>query len=179
LPAFANLAKFRRNRFNFTAFLFSGGWMLYRKQYKIGSIITAIITALYLLMTYVSVNFTAPLLSSLLQQIGVNINTASPTPAQTVQVTELLMQKSAEQILLFFVPSIIMLILFAIMLIVGFNGNKWYLKNSIDKIKQIQEQAPDTAGAAIQLQEQGGVNAALAICLLVCYLIVTYLPSLL
>jgi hypothetical protein len=89
------------------------------------------------------------------------------------------MQKPAEQILLFFVPSIIMLVLFAIMLIVGFNGNKWYLKNSIDKIKQIQEQAPDTAGTAIQLQEQGGVNTALAVSLLVCYLIVTYLPSLL
>ena len=31
-----------RNRFNFSAFLFSGGWMLYRKQYKIGSVITAV-----------------------------------------------------------------------------------------------------------------------------------------
>ena len=41
LPTFFNLRRYRRNRFNFCAFLCSGGWMLYRKQYKTGAIVTA------------------------------------------------------------------------------------------------------------------------------------------
>jgi len=176
LPAFVNLKKFSTNRFNFSAFLFSGGWLLYRKQYKIGSIIAAIITTLYLISTYVSVSFSEPLLASLLKQVGASSDTLSPTYTQMIQVSELLIQQPALQIFLFFVPTMILVIEFVIMLIVGFNGNKWYLTHCVNKVNQIHQTAPESVSAAIQLQEQGGVNAPLAICLLVCYMIVTYMP---
>jgi len=177
LPVFMNLDKFRKGRFNFSAFLFSGGWMLYRKQYKIGSIITSILVALFLISTYVSLNFSAPLYDSLLQQAGITTDTVSYTYAQLVQVSELLSQQPPLQVFLFCVPSLIAIIQFIIMLIVGFNGNKWYLKHCIGTMNQIHEAAPNPADSAVQLQEKGGVNTALAICLLICYMIILYLPS--
>ncbi|WP_444659823.1 RING finger protein [Caproiciproducens sp. R2] len=177
LPVFLNLKRFHRNRFNFSAFLFSGGWMLYRKQYRIGSVITAVMTVLYLISTYVSLNFSMPLLESLMQQQGISIDTVSPTYSQLLQVSEQLAQQPVQQILLFCVPTIIALIQIAIMLVVGFNGNKWYLNHCIGKIEQIHRHTPEATLAAIQLQEQGGVNTSLAIGLLICYMIVFYLPQ--
>lgn len=177
LPVFMNLHRFRRNRFNFSAFLFSGGWMLYRKQYKIGSVITAIMTVLYLISTYVSLNFSMPLLETLMQQQGISIDTVSPTYSQLLQVSELLAQQPVQQILLFCVPTIIAIVQIIIMLVVGFNGNKWYLKHCVSKIEQIHQHTPEATLAAIQLQEQGGVNTSLAIGLLICYMIVFYLPQ--
>jgi len=177
LPVFLNAKRMGRNRFNFSAFLFSGGWMLYRKQYKIGSVITAVMTILYLISTYVSVNFSMPLLESLLQQQGITMDTVSPTYSQLLQVSELITQQPIQQVLLFCVPTIIAAIQIIIMLIVGFNGNKWYLKHCVNKIEQIHHENPEATRAAIQLQEQGGVNTSLAICLLICYMIVIYLPQ--
>lgn len=40
LSVFRNIKSFGRSKFNFSAFLFSGGWLLYRKQYKAGIITT-------------------------------------------------------------------------------------------------------------------------------------------
>ena len=37
-----------KNKFNFIAFLLSGPWMLYRKQYKYGTIVTVIMFALFI-----------------------------------------------------------------------------------------------------------------------------------
>nr|WP_319488530.1 RING finger protein [uncultured Caproiciproducens sp.] len=177
LPSFLKLKRFNRNRFNFSAFLFSGGWMLYRKQYKTGSVITAIMSVMYLISTYVSVHFSMPLFESLLQQQGIAADTVSPTYSQLLQVSELIAQQPVQQILLFCVPTFIAIIQIIIMLIVGFNGNKWYLKHCISKIEQIHQETPEATRAAIRLQEQGGVNTSLAICLLICYMIVIYLPQ--
>ena len=42
MPVFRYMKQTRRNKFNFSAFLFSGAWMLYRKQYRYGAIVTAV-----------------------------------------------------------------------------------------------------------------------------------------
>lgn len=177
LPIFMRLKRFRKNRFNFSAFLFSGGWMLYRKQYKIGTIITAIMVVLQLLSTYVSMYFSVPMLQELLQQQGYALGSSAPTYEQMFEVSELLLQLPAQQIFLFCVPSILLLIKFIIMLVVGFNGNKWYLDNCIEKVNQIQKNSSDSIKTSIQFKEQGGVNTSLAICMMICYLIVMYLPQ--
>jgi hypothetical protein len=178
LPVFMNLNKFKTNRFNFSAFLFSGGWMLYRKQYKLGSIIASIMVALLLASAYVSLYFAAPLEQSLFQQVGITSDTVSFTYAQLMQVSELLAQQPVSQILLFCIPPMIAIIQFIVMLIVGFNGNKWYMKHCVEKVSQIHESTTHPTEATILLQEQGGVNAALAICLLICYMIIVYIiPS--
>ena len=46
LPVFVNRERYGRRRFHFCAFLCTGGWLLYRKQYKLGALITAIMAVL-------------------------------------------------------------------------------------------------------------------------------------
>jgi Protein of unknown function (DUF2628). len=178
LPTFMNQRKFGHNRFNFSAFLFSGGWMLYRKQYRLGTIITSVMAALYLLSMYVTVTFTSPLYSSLMQQAGIASDSFSPTYAQLLQMSELLYQQTWDKIIWFCLPTFISIIQFVIMLITGFNGNKWYLKHCVKKVEKIRQETQTTAENAIRLQEEGGVNTALAICLLICYMIISvYIPN--
>lgn len=44
--------------------------------------------------------------------------------------------------------------------------------------KMTREENPDPSDYAVRLQLHGGVNTSLAICLLICYMIVVYLPQL-
>ncbi len=177
LPVFMDFQRFQRNRFNFSGFLFSGGWMLYRKQYKLGSIITSIMGLLILISTYVSVTYTLPMEQALFSQVGATADSASITYDQIWQASALLAQKPPEQILLFFIPPIITIIQFAIMIIVGIYGNRWYLQHCIDTIHQIQGETKNPTEVSILLQEKGGINTPLAFCLLICYMILMYIPT--
>ncbi len=178
LPAFMNSSKFGRNRFNFSAFLFSGGWMLYRKQYKLGAILTAVMVALYLISSFVSVFYVMPILQPLMQQVGIASDAVSPTYEQMMQMSEMLLQQPIQQLMLVFVPTIILIVQIVIMIVVGFNANRWYMKHCVEKVRQIREKTKDPSETAVQLQEQGGVNTALAISLLICFMILMYIPSL-
>ena len=178
IPAFVNRKRYHRNRFNFSAFLCSGGWMLYRKQYKWGAIFTGIMLLIYVLSTFISYRFVTPIIMDLMQQVGVDINAAYPTMEQSVQFMALLMQQAPWQIFLVWAPSLLSLLRFALMLFVGFNGNRMYMNHCIRKIRTLREENPDPSDYAVRLQLHGGVNTSLAICLLICYMIVVYLPQL-
>ena len=178
IPAFVNRKRYHRNRFNFSAFLCSGGWMLYRKQYKWGAIFTGIMLLIYVLSTFISYRFATPIIMDLMQQVGVDINAAYPTMEQSVQFMSLLMQQAPWQIFLVWAPSLLSLLRFALMLFVGFNGNRMYMNHCIRKIRTLREENPDPSDYAVRLQLHGGVNTSLAICLLICYMIVVYLPQL-
>lgn len=176
LPVFMELKRFGHNRFNFSAFLFSGGWMLYRKQYKLGAILTFIMVALSLGSTYISTFWVMPFMQPLMQQVGIT-GDAMATTEQISQLYALLLQQPNSNIVLLSIPSIILIIQFVIMLVVGANGNRWYLKHCVSKISKIREETQMPAEMAVRLQEQGGVNAALAICLLICFMIIMYIPG--
>ena len=71
LPVFTNQKKFRKNRFNFCAFLCTGGWMLYRKQYKLGAILTVVMAGLYFLALYCNMA-SENLILRLMSQAGID-----------------------------------------------------------------------------------------------------------
>lgn len=175
LPAFRNLKTYRKNRFNFCAFLFSGGWMLYRKQYKWGSLITALMFALFIGYTYISNVWTAPLLQQLYVEVGADPNAVTISNQQALAVFDLLKQ-DPHDMLIFLAPIAIMGVMFVIMVLVGLRGNRMYMNHCLKTIHKIRtEQLPD-AEYNVQLQTQGNVNIPLSICLLICYLIVTWIP---
>ena len=62
-----------RNKFSFSAFLFSGAWMLYRKQYKQGAVITGLMLVIYLLYLSSSIFVATPALMSLMEQAGMDV----------------------------------------------------------------------------------------------------------
>ena len=149
--------------------------MLYRKQYKWGSLITALMFALFIGYTYISNVWTAPLLQQLYVEVGADPNAVTISNQQALAVFDLLKQ-DPHDMLIFLAPIAIMGVMFVIMVLVGLRGNRMYMNHCLKTIHKIRtEQLPD-AEYNVQLQTQGNVNIPLSICLLICYLIVTWIP---
>lgn len=70
--------------------------MLYRKQYKAGSIITALMFALYIAYTYVSAVWTNPMIQQLFVQVGADPNAVSISNQQAMAVFQLLAQNRSK-----------------------------------------------------------------------------------
>ncbi len=178
LPVFMNYKRNRRNRFNFCAFFCTGGWFLYRKQYKWGAILTGIMVLIYGLSTYFSY-MSQDILMQLMSQAGFSNDMSILAAGQPYsELRDLLLQQSFWTQITIFLPHILGLLQFVLMLIIGFNANKMYLKHCVRKIRRIHEMCPAPEEKAVQLQNQGGVNTAIAVCMLICYMILFYLPNL-
>ena len=176
LTVFFNIKKRNKSRFSFSAFLFSGGWLLYRKMYKLGAVLTSLMALLFITNTVVSLNYATPLLIQLYEQAGVSI-AAYPSYEELIRVTELVYQLDAGSIFLLFTPLITVISQLGIMLYCGLNANRLYYKHSIENIRCLRTQYPMQADYDKSLQENGGVNVSLALCLLICYSIIIYLPN--
>ena len=70
MPVFRHIKHTGKNKFNFTAFLFSGPWMLFRKQYKYGTLVTVLMFALYTAFQCSLYLGAYPVLVDLMGQIG-------------------------------------------------------------------------------------------------------------
>lgn len=57
IRVFHNIKEFNRSRFSFCAALFAGGYLLYRKMYKIGALLTALQLGLMILSTYITIRY--------------------------------------------------------------------------------------------------------------------------
>ena len=120
-----------KNKFNFSAFLFSGAWMLYRKQYKYGAIVTAIMFALFIALQAVCYLVWLPMYTQLAQQAGVDLTTqAGITTEQSIVISQLLAQDPLS-LFCFYLPLVIVAAMLVVMLIVGFRGNKMYMLSLI------------------------------------------------
>lgn len=175
LRVFANIRDNNRSKFNFAAFLFSGGYMLYRKMYKIGVIFTCIVGAL----------IAGSILVQTLPVFGwMDIYKAAVANIGDVGMVEFYSQLSVEisklpfiQQFIFFLPSVLSLLKWVFMFIAGNIANRAYFKDTIQKIKKIKEDTKDNQQQKNQLlQTKGGVNTVVAIVLFVCLIIINYVP---
>lgn len=177
LPVFMRISHVNQSRFNFAAFLFSGGWMLYRKLYKIGAVLTCLMAALFFGNTFVSLNYSTPILLSLYEKVGASTD-VYPSYSQLIQMSELLYRMDPLSVFLFFLPIVFMALEFAIMLFCGIRGTRIYYENCVKTVQEIRAEAQTPAQGDQMLQERGGVNVSLAVCLLICYSLLVYLPNL-
>lgn len=173
MPVFRYMKSTRKNKFSFTAFLFTGPWMLYRKQYKIGSIITFLMFLLYGTASLSLQLIFRPLYSQALKDLGIDLATAANlTASQNAQVMETLRSNPWS-----FLPFLCLGGMLIVMIIIGFTGNKLYMKHCVRTIQKIkQTQGGGDVSAAIETK--GGVNLSIAITMLVCYMILTNVPGL-
>lgn len=178
LPVFTNQKKFRKNRFNFCAFLCTGGWMLYRKQYKLGAILTVVMAGLYFLALYCNMA-SENLILRLMSQAGIDLSAMTPSSAQLMQFGALLMEQPVDQLILVFLPRIINVVQLVIMIVVGFRANRIYMKFCTTKIKTIYKEFPEASDRDVQMRAHGGVNTPLAVGLMIAYMIAVYVPQLL
>ncbi|WP_404352037.1 RING finger protein [Caproicibacterium sp. XB2] len=170
LPVFVNAVKFHKRRFNFAAFLLGGAWMLYRKLYRLGAILTVIVLALEITGQFLTARFSNPLLLQIMNSLGFS-STTSLSMQQMYQVAGKVMQLPAGQQALFFLPEIMPIAVLVIHIIIGCTANKMYRKHCVGIVKEIDASATDENEAMIQYQEKGGVSIVWLTIALVCSLI--------
>ncbi len=178
LPVFANQQKYGRRRFNFCAFLCTGGWMLYRKQYKLGAILTAVMAAIYLVSLYCS-TVTSDMILQLMSQAGMDSNQAALyLTFNAEQFWQLLFQEPPDRVALVFLPLALRVVQLVIMVVVGFKANRVYMNFCTKKVQAVYQGFPEPSDRELQLRSRGGVNTPLAVCLMIAYMMITYAPML-
>jgi hypothetical protein len=174
LPLFRDMKLFGRNRFNFSSFLFSGMWMLYRKQYRVGAIFAAAMGALTFLYFYIS-SLCYPAYLRLMEEAGiVGATLYGISGAQWMRLSELIYALPAQQQVLLALPGLLLLVKFILMLVAGFIGNRLYLKFCLSRVGQIRRESSQPGAVAARLQEEGGVNMAFAVVCCICFLILSF-----
>ncbi len=177
MAAFRYIKQSGRNKFNFSAFLFSGVWMLYRKQNKWGAIITGLMAALYILFQAACSWVYLPTLLGLAEQAGIDLGSTAMTNEQIWQVSALATQDTFTYLKLMS-PLIVLGVMFIIMIISGVRGNKMYLKHCVSTVRTV-KQNQDDGDPDMTLDAQGGVNSIVAVCFGIAYfLLSTLLPML-
>ncbi len=179
MPVFRYLNQTRRNKFNFSAFLFSGAWLLYRKQYKSGAVVTGLMFAIYLLFLCTFWLVSWPTLSALASQAGVDLTqTLTLTNEQILAMSSLLSQDLASYLKII-LPFLCLGALLIFMIVIGVRGNKMYLKHCVRTVRLVKAEGCD-GDPNMTLDAKGGVNAAVSVCVTVCYVLIrNVLPMLL
>lgn len=177
LRVFSDIRDYNKSRFNFSAFLFSGAYMLYRKMYKLGALFTCIVGLLVL----------APILIETLPFFGwEDILVEASSNLGQVDVVGYYSQLSENigtmpfiKQFIFYLPFILSLLKWVFMFIAGAIANKAYFKDAVKKIKKVKQQnITDERELSRRIQIAGGVNTLSTIVILICYIIVNYIPFL-
>lgn len=196
LPTFAKIKRLDKGRFNFCAFLFTGAWYLYRKQYVKGTILAFLYVAIEIGMMITSSLFTAPLMNEAAQYFG-----GTSYISGFDYITWVYNHKSFGDVILTLLPEILLAVMIAVRVICGLRGNRSYYKNAVAKVKKIKkgegipsdnisgkeeeektenEEIPEaeklSPGLSQKLKEAGGVNKAVAWMCFACYLILSFAP---
>lgn len=172
IRVFSNIKNFNRSKFNFAAAIFTGGYLLYRKMYKLGAIFASIQLLLLIVESYITIAY-----SSLFTDF-VSVYANSGNMADLVNgFYQYMGGLSAAQILMLYLPTLIDIIRIVLMVVMGVCTNRMYMKHCIRQINLIKQNAAVGENPEATLQTKGGVNTALAVSLLVAYLVILYLPN--
>ena len=162
MPVFRYIKQTGKNKFNGSAFLFSGAWMLYRKQYKLGAIITSLMFFLYLAFQGAFLLLAYPTMAALAIQAGYDpAELYLFTDEQIRAISALAMQNSGD-VLKIMSPLLVLVLIFICMLVIGVRGNKMYLKHCVSTVRAVKEEGAD-GDPGMTLQEQGGVSPTVAL----------------
>lgn len=168
ITIFNNINKFSKSRFNFCAMLFGGGYLLFRKMYKIGSIITAIQTAMIILYFYLDYYIASSnSYKKIFDALSKNDYNAYALYLSDLSGNELLI------ILLFAILAFMILIMG---IVIGCCANRMYYKHCKKQITKIKHDVENPKECSEILTKKGGVNLLLGISLWVTYIILSYMP---
>lgn len=178
VSAFDRIKK-KSNRFNFSAAIFSGVWMLYRKQYKLGSVICALNLLIFALQYYLSFTFSLPIIKTAMEQLKISADINGLTMEQYAKIGEYICTLPTNQQLLYATPYIASFLFLILAVVMGIVGNKLYYKHCIAKIKEIKansdkEHLPQE-NLPLQLNSKGGVNMIVVMVFLLFYLVTRFL----
>lgn len=164
---FKRIHDMNRSRFNFAAFLFSGGWFLYRKQYLLGTILTILFG-----ICLGGYAVTAPHCYKALADFA---NTIGATN-EYVLYNEIL-KLPFDEAMTMLASGFFQLARYIIMIISGFIANRCYYKHVVKKVKKAKENYKTNLEIDAHLESTGGVDKLLGNVLLIAYFILSILPN--
>ena len=131
--------------------------------------------------------------ASVLNTVAQNLNQAYPRGYTVMDFFNAICQLPFDQGLIAILPYALSFLNFVIMLIIGFTANRSYYKFVIKRIKAIKSEQSIAITNGVsddsqvyesnkkklneKLMEKGGTNNALAVCLLICDMLLSFLPQ--
>lgn len=166
LRIFNVITKYNNSRFNFSAFIFSGMFFLYRKMLVLGGIFSFLLIGLTVAEAYVQM---LPAYQNVYSSLLSAMNTGQYISLFNIPGV------STQEIMFALLPGIFGIIKLVLMIVSGAIANRCYYKHCVKRIGEIKKNSPDE-GVNKALEAKGGVNLPLALCIGVAYIIVTYIP---
>lgn len=184
MRVFGSILKSNKSKFNFSAFLFSGAYFLYRKLYFLGFIFSFLIIACSVLS--ISIQLTDEF--NILYELYFN-NYSDLMQTARYSVSDLFTGMTQNEVFYFFMPVILDFIRYAVMIICGLTVNRTYFKHCVKKITKIKKHAEsfdkvedaDTEKLtknkiSDEIETKGGVNLGIAISIAFLYMAISYIP---
>lgn len=152
LMVFNRVKEYGKAKFNFSAFLLSGLYFLYRKMYVLGIIFSLLIIATNVAATYI--RLTPEYTSAAQYVLSFASKGSSITPGDALSIWN--------KIGIIYIPEILTWVRYGLMLFSGLLANRLYLNHSVKRIRKIKEQ---NNGEKIdeKLTAKGGVNLPFAL----------------
>lgn len=167
LIVFKRLFDTHHSRINFSAFLFSGIYFLYRKMTKLGIAVTLLNIAL---MVGAAALMLTPMYTQSAEAVVAFFN--NPTAYYTADTQQSIDLMS--KMLFYSLPNTLYNLQFVIMILSGIFANRLYYKHCCKRVRQIKADTPeDKTGDA--LEKAGGVNFAFALSLGIAYVVIYFL----
>lgn len=173
IRVFNNIKTMNKSKFSFAAAIFTGGYLLYRKMYKLGALFAGIQLAMLLVESYLTIAYSS-LYSDFLEFYSQTLSSGNMVSDFSQYFSGL----SVTQILILYLPTLIEFARIAMMIVFGICFNRMYFKHCKKQIVKIKASAKEDENPETILQTKGGVNTPLAISLMITYLIIMYLPTL-
>lgn len=153
-----------------SGFLFTGAFFLYRKQYLKGILISLLMGSLILCSAFFS-QYSLAIFNDIASRY------ATGSLSMEVFLTAFYKLDFASQ-LCFFIPLLCRIGELAVRMACMLTASKGYFKHTVNKIKlkKIESNGDETAFSK-SIEESGGVNLPVAICTIICFLILSYLPT--
>ena len=178
IPIFNKIKTTNKSKFNFSAFLFSGPWFLFRKQYKPGVILTALLLIFYLAQTLLTYFISTPALTELCLKAGIDLSVTYDISYEQMLAISSVLEENPQFFLPLACPFIAGFLMFILMLFCGFNANRMYMNHCIKTIKKIKEENLENEAYNTAIIERGGVNTYVTFAFIILYMILSYLPLL-
>lgn len=180
IRVFSNIKNFTKSKFNFSAAIFTGIYLLYRKMYKIGAVITAIQLAILSFSVYIDYYvLSSSEFTTIMNKINNLAATGLNSQATLTKFTELMNSLTGYQIFVLYLPMIFNIIQIVLMVVIGCCANRMYYNHCLKQIGKIKEKSTDKQQSDTLLQTKGGVNTALAASMFITYIVINYLPAIL
>ena len=172
MRVFNKIKTFGRSRFSFCAFIFSGFYLLYRKMYKLGAIISAAVILMMITETYIQYSPAYTALSKAIE--SASADSTGYLSGYTAVLNAYLSLDFGNQILIF-VMTLCSSLRFILQIVVGIFANRWYFRHCRIQLKIIKESNENPSKA---IETKGGVNPAPAISIGAIYAAVYIIPML-